>query len=49
MESELNELMQVRRQKLEELKNKGIDPFGQRYDRTHLAKDILTNFEQMEN
>lgn len=49
MESELNQLMQVRLQKLDELRKKGIDPFGERYDRTHLAQDILDNFEKLEN
>lgn len=49
MEQELNELMQVRRQKLEEFRAKGIDPFGQRYERTHLAEAILNNFETLEN
>lgn len=48
MDLELNELMQVRRQKMDELKNAGIDPFGKRYLRTHRAQDILDNFEELE-
>jgi len=34
MEEKLNDQELVRREKLEELKNKGIDPWGQRFDRT---------------
>nr|WP_277998214.1 lysine--tRNA ligase [Zhaonella formicivorans] len=49
MDAELNELMQVRRQKLDELRNAGIDPFGQRYMRTHMAQNILDNFAELEN
>src|SRR5690554_2825774 len=39
-EIELNDQLQVRREKLKELYDLGIDPFGQRYDRTHSANSI---------
>lgn len=39
-ETPLNELLQVRRDKLRELREKGIDPFGGRYERSHLASEI---------
>jgi len=39
-----NELMRVRREKLFELMEKGIAPYGQRYPRTHLAADIKGDF-----
>lgn len=48
-EKELNELMRVRREKLEELRKIGIDPYGTRFERTHLARDILDNFQELEN
>lgn len=48
MDSELNELMKVRRQKLDNLISKGIDPFGQRFERTHIAAEVLDNFDQLE-
>jgi lysyl-tRNA synthetase class 2 len=48
MEQELNELMQVRRQKLDELRSAGIEPFGNRYERTHKAQEILDNFEGLD-
>jgi len=47
-ELELNEQMQVRIEKLKELKAKGINPFGSRFVRTHYASDIVDNFVQME-
>ena len=31
-EQNINELIKVRRDKLEELRSVGIDPFGQRFD-----------------
>ncbi|MDS1030974.1 lysine--tRNA ligase [Bacillota bacterium LX-D] len=41
--------MRVRRQKMEELREQDIDPFGERFERTHMADEIITNFEQLEN
>ncbi len=38
---ELNELLQIRRDKLKALRDLGIDPFGQKFNRTHTAGDIL--------
>ena len=34
----------VRRQKLQELKDLGIDPFGQRFDVTAYTSDIRKNY-----
>jgi lysyl-tRNA synthetase class 2 len=48
-EKDLNELMRVRREKLEELRGAGIEPYGNRFERTHLARSILENFSEMEN
>ena len=36
-----NELMKVRMDKMEALREKGVNPFGQRFERTHLAIDVL--------
>ena len=36
----------IRIEKLEYLKEKGINPFGQRFDRTHQAQSIVEEFEQ---
>ncbi len=43
--TELNELLAVRRNKLDELRRLNIDPFGRRYERTHYAKDILEAYQ----
>jgi lysyl-tRNA synthetase class 2 len=44
---ELHDLLQIRRQKLDELRGMGIDPFGKKYSRTHLAEDILSSYDEM--
>lgn len=46
---DLNELMLVRREKLAELREKGIEPFGGKYLSTSSAGEITNNFEAMEN
>lgn len=43
---ELSELMRVRREKLEELRQEGVEPFGGKFDRIHYAKDIVDNFDK---
>jgi len=40
-EQELSELLQIRRDKLDELRGLGIDPFGGKFERSHQAKEIL--------
>ncbi|MBW7477437.1 lysine--tRNA ligase [Paenibacillus oenotherae] len=45
-EQELSELLQIRRDKLDELRGLGIDPFGGKYERTHHAKEILDAYEE---
>ena len=52
-ERELSELLQIRRNKLDELRSLGVDPFGGKFVRTHSAKEILdayadTSKEQLE-
>ena len=49
MELDLNDQMRVRLRKMEELRGMGIDPFGAKFERTSTSKEILDNFEQMEN
>ena len=51
MEEELDEnhLIKIRKEKLEELKNKGKNPFEvTRYNRTHTSKEIKENFTELE-
>jgi lysyl-tRNA synthetase class 2 len=42
---DLKEQQIVRREKAQELKNKGIEPFGQKYVRTHSSKDLFDLFQ----
>nr|WP_075574725.1 lysine--tRNA ligase [Ezakiella massiliensis] len=49
MEQELNEMLQMRREKLQKLKDMYKNPYEiTNYDRTHFAKDILDNFDDYE-
>ncbi len=47
-EQDLNELMLVRRRKMEELKKKGIEPFGFKFEADHYSTDVIDNFEALE-
>lgn len=42
---EVSELLKIRRDKLDELRGLGIDPFGKKYTRTHMAGDILGQYD----
>ncbi|MCX2456423.1 lysine--tRNA ligase [Lacticaseibacillus nasuensis] len=44
-QGELNDQMQARREKMEALREAGIDPFGHRFDRTALAEDIHAQYD----
>ena len=48
-ELDLHELLLVRRRKLDELRSKGIEPFGEKFERIHWAQKIIDNFEGLEN
>jgi len=45
--TELNDQLQVRRDKMDDLRQQGIDPFGQRFDRTHLSSQIVEEFDNL--
>lgn len=48
-EQNLNEILLVRREKLEKLRQEGKDPFDiTRYDVTHKARQIIDDFDNME-
>ncbi|ANZ70526.1 lysine--tRNA ligase [Pediococcus claussenii] len=40
----MNDQLRVRREKMDELREKGIDPFGHRFERTYLAGDLHKEF-----
>ena len=46
---EFTEQELVRREKAEKLRELGLDPFGQRYDRTDYAKDIKDKYSEIEH
>lgn len=46
---EVNELMQIRREKMAAFADKGIEPFGRRFESTHHAQDVLEHFEELES
>jgi len=46
MERELNDQQQVRRQKMEDLKNQGIYPFGNAFKRSDTSKTIKDKYEE---
>jgi lysyl-tRNA synthetase class 2 len=46
-DQELNELLIIRRGKLDELRALGIDPFGRKYVRTHTAQGILDAYDEL--
>ena len=47
MERQYNDQELVRRQKMEELRSKGIDPFGQAYERTANSKSIKEAYSDL--
>lgn len=44
---ELNDLLRVRREKMNSLRESGKDPFGTKYVRTHSATDIATQYDEL--
>ncbi|MFO7952271.1 MAG: lysine--tRNA ligase [Bacillota bacterium] len=47
-EQDFNELMFVRYRKLEELKKRGIEPFGYKFETDHYSTEIINNFAALE-
>ena len=49
MTTEEHDLVEHRLQKLQMLRRMGVDPFAvERYDRTHMAQEAISNFDQLE-
>ncbi|GAE94227.1 lysyl-tRNA synthetase [Gracilibacillus boraciitolerans JCM 21714] len=46
MSEELNEQMRVRLEKMQNYREQGIDPFGDKFVRTHFAEDLLESYQQ---
>jgi lysyl-tRNA synthetase class 2 len=47
-EVELNDLLRVRREKLAALTEKGMDPFGTKFNRTHTASELISAYGEKE-
>ena len=43
---ELNDQLLVRRQKMTNIRENGMDPFGSRFERTHLSNEVVAEFDQ---
>ena len=48
-QDQLNELMKARRQKMIQLREKGIEPFGPGYLSTHYSAEVVAQFDSLEN
>jgi lysyl-tRNA synthetase, class II len=48
-QEELNDQLIVRREKMNTMRENGLDPFGKRFDRTHFAKELVEQYGELEN
>lgn len=47
-QEELNDQLRVRREKMTSMRNNGQDPFGKRFDRSHLSKELIEQYSELE-
>ncbi|MEO4055524.1 lysine--tRNA ligase [Solibacillus sp. CAU 1738] len=45
---ELNDQLLVRRQKMTDIRENGMDPFGSRFERTHLSNEVVAQFDEFD-
>ncbi|EIJ80055.1 lysyl-tRNA synthetase [Bacillus methanolicus PB1] len=45
---ELNDQLKVRRDKMNELRQKGYDPFGKRFERTHHTQELINTYGDLD-
>ena len=43
---DLNDQMLVRREKMEAMRESGLDPFGTKFERTHLSNEIVAEYDK---
>jgi lysyl-tRNA synthetase class 2 len=48
-QEELNDQFLVRREKMNHMRENGIDPFGKRFDRTNLANELIEEYNSLES
>ena len=46
MSEELNDQLAVRREKMQQLRDQGMDPFGKRFDRLAYTEELLERWDQ---
>lgn len=46
MSEELNDQLLVRRQKMQNFRDHGMDPFGGKFERTHLSEEIVKEYDR---
>jgi lysyl-tRNA synthetase class 2 len=44
---ELNDQLLVRREKMQKLREQGMDPFGKRFERTHTSKELFATYDAL--
>ncbi|MDP4164635.1 MAG: lysine--tRNA ligase [Bacillota bacterium] len=47
-QEDLNDQLRVRREKMNQMREMGMDPFGKRYDRTDNTKDLIEKYGDLE-
>ncbi|MEH7180025.1 lysine--tRNA ligase [Neobacillus vireti] len=47
-QEELNDQLQVRREKMNDMREKGFDPFGKRFERSHNIKELVEQYGELE-
>ncbi len=47
MDQDLSEILKIRRENLDKLRQNNINPFPYRYDRTHLSSGIIADFDSL--
>ncbi|MDP4169038.1 MAG: lysine--tRNA ligase [Bacillota bacterium] len=47
-QEDLNDQLRVRREKMNQMREMGMDPFGKRYDRTDNTKDLIEKYGELE-
>jgi lysyl-tRNA synthetase, class II len=45
---ELNDQLQVRREKMNAIREKGLDPFGKRFERSHQSQELVREYSDLE-
>ncbi|MDP4086988.1 MAG: lysine--tRNA ligase [Bacillota bacterium] len=48
-QEELNDQFLVRREKMNSMRESGIDPFGKRFERSNNSKELIEQFSELEN